>query len=363
MTFYANSIGTCYFWLDPETYLVDVGGGVYRWTDRYAGIALLSNTPSITRVANAQNGLPVVFLPGGGAKLTQTTTAGISAAGGGPRTFVAVYKRPSVSDTSTILTQLCVGSQFTMAAYSLGMGGDPAFSIGGMDGLYSSNQAPDNGWRVVIAVYDGSTIEVYKNGAIAISEFATIGAPSAAGRLGAFYGYLGDVIVYNWALSAAQVATLSEQLAARWAISLNPPAVPTALDATVGTHKDKVGLTWTGDQNATSYQIFRSEINLDYPAPMVNDAVMIGTSDTASYDDFAAPIGWDLFYSVKAVGVGGVSAFSAPVTTAFRALDRSKVPGKADVRANVQTMRSDAAGYEAGELVASAGGAMLKLKN
>ncbi|MEM7221187.1 MAG: hypothetical protein AAF515_22700 [Pseudomonadota bacterium] len=91
---------------------------------------------------------------------------------------------------------------------------------------------------------------------------------------------------------------------------LPPPAVPTGLSASDGTHTDKVALSWDPSIDATSYEVAR---DLDPPA----EGAVIATVATTAYDDTSAVPLVDYAYRVRACSAAGCSEFG-PWETGYR---------------------------------------------
>ena len=84
------------------------------------------------------------------------------------------------------------------------------------------------------------------------------------------------------------------------------PHVPRFVQASDGTHTDRVAITWSPADGATGYRIWRGT-----NSSMVN-AVMLGASVTTNYDDNTATAGYTNYhYGVTATNTGGSSVLSA----------------------------------------------------
>jgi subtilisin family serine protease len=87
------------------------------------------------------------------------------------------------------------------------------------------------------------------------------------------------------------------------------PFKPTNIDATEGSHQDKVALSWIESDYSTYYQVFRSPINSAETATQLTP-----DSSINSFDDTTAEPGTIFNYWVKACSASGCSDFSIPGT-------------------------------------------------
>jgi fibronectin type 3 domain-containing protein len=170
-------------------------------------------------------------------------------------------------------------------------------------------------WTHVAVTLSGDTATLYVNGSPVASNPAVTINPSDfnpwANFIGKsqwggdplFNGRVDEFRVYNYALSAGNVAALAAQ-----ATEATPPAIPMGLNATVG---DKmVQLDWTdnGEPDLHSYAVYRSTTS-------GSGYSVIASGLTASaYADTTVANGVTYFYVVTAVDTsGGESAKSNPL--------------------------------------------------
>ena len=83
-------------------------------------------------------------------------------------------------------------------------------------------------------------------------------------------------------------------------------APPTNVVATNATFDDRIQITWTGDSEADSYEIYRSELGEPEALP--------GTTSSTLYDDFTATAARDYTYTIVSVNAYGVSEQSGSAT-------------------------------------------------
>ena len=158
---------------------------------------------------------------------------------------------------------------------------------------------PLNTWTHVAGVYNGTTMQVYKNG-VSVGS-ASSGPATASGvslSIGGytpnvFAGNIDDARIYTRALSTAEIGVL-----------MNGQAAPTGLVATPG--PAQVTLSWTAAPNATNYNIYR--------APAVGGPyVLFASTAGTSYTDTSVVFPIPYWYEVTAVSVME-SAPAGPVT-------------------------------------------------
>lgn len=85
----------------------------------------------------------------------------------------------------------------------------------------------------------------------------------------------------------------------------SPPSVPTNVQATDGSHTDKVRITWNSVSGATSYIVYRNTSNSS------SGRVQLGTISSTTYDDTSAQAGQTYHYWVRARNNAGTSGYSA----------------------------------------------------
>jgi hypothetical protein len=88
--------------------------------------------------------------------------------------------------------------------------------------------------------------------------------------------------------------------------AVSPPAPPTGLAASDGTHEDRIAVSWNAAAGATRYEIHRHTADDSSGASaLATDLV------STAYDDFSAVPGQAYFFWAKACNAGGCSDFSA----------------------------------------------------
>ncbi len=84
-----------------------------------------------------------------------------------------------------------------------------------------------------------------------------------------------------------------------------PPDPPTGVSASDGTYTDRVRVTWTAGNRATTHEVWRHTSNNSASASKLAD------DDASPYDDTTATPGVTYWYWVKAKNTAGTSGFSA----------------------------------------------------
>ncbi len=181
----------------------------------------------------------------------------------------------------------------------------------------TASALPTGTWTHVAVTLSGDTATIYVNGSpVASSSSITIN-PSDFDHLSSyigksqwatdplFDGRIDEFRVYNYALSAGDVAALAAE-----ASDMTPPATPAGLGAIVG--DETIYLNWSdnGESDFASYTVYRSTTS-------GSDYSVIATGLTAStYTDNTVSNAVTYYYIVTAVDTsGGESADSAEIST------------------------------------------------
>lgn len=166
-----------------------------------------------------------------------------------------------------------------------------------------------NCWNHVAVTLTGSSATLYLNGAqVASSTGITISPADFAPSLNylgrsqfandpLFNGKIDDFRIYNYALSATEIANL-------FAIA---PAAPTGLSATGGNGSAGVSLAWNSSAGATSYHVKRAT-SPDGPY------TTIYTGSATAFTDYTVSPGTTYYYIVTAVSSLGESVASSAVS-------------------------------------------------
>lgn len=171
----------------------------------------------------------------------------------------------------------------------------------------------------LLTVVKGGTVQsAYLNGILQYSlvvpalmaenppRMLTLGGIGAGGSY--FNGEIGDLLIYNRALTIAERERVEAEIVARYSDNLAPPPAPTALAALVVT-PTRVDLSWNAraDLGGVSYVIERQ--------PAAGSFAVIGeVSGRLDYTDFFPSQGQRYTYRVRARNFGGSSGYSNAVT-------------------------------------------------
>jgi predicted esterase len=187
-------------------------------------------------------------------------------------------------------------------------------------------------WNHVVVVYNGDSLLLYVNGAIAASNtslsfhslltttngsrIGQVNSSNALNQSGSTYysGWVDDFTIFNMALSTSAVNSVmnfSTNGAVSYATTGATPAVPSAptVLAANANGSSSINLTWTNNaSNASNIQVYRSAgDNQTY----VLWATLPGNA--ASYTDNGLFSNAKYYYKVNAVNPGGTSAYSNEV--------------------------------------------------
>jgi len=158
-----------------------------------------------------------------------------------------------------------------------------------------SGQTILNTWRHVIATYDGTTRRIYLDGALLSSAAASgLNAQNMNFRIGStnnsenFIGTLDDIVIYNRALSLAEVGNVMNQ---------------TAGQATL-TWSDMTGTALTGGAAITSYTVDYSTDNVNW----TNFAAGAATSTSATVTGLTS--GASYYFRVRGINAAGNGVYA-----------------------------------------------------
>lgn len=86
---------------------------------------------------------------------------------------------------------------------------------------------------------------------------------------------------------------------------INSPNTPSNVQASDGTHADKVRVTWNAVSGATAYIVYRNTNNSS------GGRVQLGVTSSTTYDNFSVQAGQTYYYWVRAVNAIGISGYSS----------------------------------------------------
>ncbi|WP_084285447.1 LamG-like jellyroll fold domain-containing protein [Solirubrobacter soli] len=168
-----------------------------------------------------------------------------------------------------------------------------------------------NTWTHLAGTYDGTTLKLYKNGALISSKAVTgsINAGTGPLKIGGnaiwgewFAGQIDDVRVYNTALTAAQITTdMNTPVGGAPAPDTTAPSAPGTVTATGAL--GSVGLSWgaaTDNVGVDHYNVHRSTTSGFTPSA----ANRVGTPTGLTFNDTPLTAG-TYYYRVFAVDAAG----------------------------------------------------------
>ncbi|UAY52943.1 fibronectin type III domain-containing protein [Ferruginibacter albus] len=187
-----------------------------------------------------------------------------------------------------------------------------------------------NGWNHVVVVYNVNSLQLYLNGVLKATTslgISSVGASTVGSRVGAtnganafnsstsstnYGGLIDDLEIIGEALNTADITALKNGTYTA-GTTLALPAVPTAPSAlnAQAVSSTKINLSFTDNSNnETGFEIYRSVVN----ATSFKLAATLNAGVT-SYADSNLFANTNYYYKVRAIGVGGASAFTANAGT------------------------------------------------
>ncbi len=251
---------------------------------------------------------------------------------------VAVWIKPAaatVSGTNRIVFDFG-GSDNGLSLRFNGNGLHAGIASGNVRVAVSANTITANpnwingGWNHVAVVYNINSLKLLVNGVeIAANNslpFSSVGASTSASRIGAssgtnafnsssssthFNGLVDDIVIVNEPVDSGCAAAMMTQTYTADTTFVLPviPSAPDGLTATAQTPSE-VKLQWADNStNETAFEIYRAVNNSNSYRLLA--IVNPGNGSTVNYTDNSLFANTNYAYQVRAVGVGGNSAFSA----------------------------------------------------
>ena len=224
-----------------------------------------------------------VLLDGTSGSVDVTNIAGLAITG--PLTLAAWVRPTSTPDQQMGIIEFFddPGTGFINGYFlRLGKVGNPVtghhvkINIGDGTAQYEAAEfgfaLPLNVWTHVAGTFDGTTLEVYRNGVSVSSASASPPTASSSylaiggGTPNVFAGNLDEARVFNRALTATEIGVL---------VNGQPP--PTGLVATAGAAQ--IALSWTAAAGATNYNVYRS-LSAGGPWTLLTSTATTGYTDT-----------------------------------------------------------------------------------
>jgi chitodextrinase len=200
--------------------------------------------------------------------------------------------------------------------------------IDGEQDAVGPSSLPLNAWTHLAATYDGTTVRLYVNGALAGSSTYAGSIPASSGplRLGGnsiwsewFRGELDDVRVYGRALSAAELQTdMSTPVGTAPATDSQAPSAPAGLSVS-GQTQTALTLSWnapTDNVGVTGYNLYRG-----------GNAVGSNNASTRTYTFSGLSCGTTYALAVDAVDAAGNRSTQASANGTTTACPAPEQPG------------------------------------
>ena len=235
-SFDPRSIGGCQLWLDAlDTSSITGSSTVTAWRDKSINVTSATNVKTPTLTASAINGRQAIFLSGSGSLLTGTST------GSGTTLTVCIVGTQS-NGCATNGGLVCLGRSGQLDYADAGSVAITQISSGNMVSTRNSvnSQTTNTGLEtpfIYIVIYDGTYVNTYYNGALQSTSNISISGTFAytnyviGNRAGStsnvfWTGYIGEVLIFSQAFTAAQRLPIEGYLASKWGITLSSSTHP-----------------------------------------------------------------------------------------------------------------------------------------
>lgn len=291
------------------------------------------NTPSFT--TDKKEGTHSVSLNGTNEYIDMSFSSGKSFPSDsyGTRT-IALWMKPTsatVSATNKVVVELGgsdngMAIRFNSKSLQAGIARNNTRSTTSLTNVLTSSLWNNDSWNHVAAVYTGTQLKLYINGVEAasanlstpsktvsgstsLSRIGSTNGSNAFNSLNSYYaGSVDELQIINEALDPIAIAALMNQNYGLATTAALPalPAAPTNFAATA-VSQYKVNISWTdASSNETGFELYRS----------------VGTSgnfrlikvlapNSTSYQDENLFANTNYYYKVRAIGIGGNSAYTA----------------------------------------------------
>lgn len=205
-------------WLRADAGVTSSGGLVSRWLDQsgngfVASMSVVARQPSF--VGGALNGLPVLRFSG-------AQSLGLSPFVSPTRfTVLVVGKNSNTAETFSMILGPGGNAPNNQLRWE---NGSQALFVGTGNNLpvITSNVGNTRAYHTLSATYDGSTMNVYYNGAARSSSNFTTTGPWTLAQIGAWYstyfmnGDVAEILMYDHALSAADLSAATAYLRSKY---------------------------------------------------------------------------------------------------------------------------------------------------
>jgi len=301
----------------------------------------LTGTGTPTYSTDKKEGSNSLSLNGTSQYVDMTSTGGAFPSDSYTSRTVGLWIKPTaatVSGTNRIVFNLGgsdngIGLRFNSGSLIAGIASSSLRSTITVSSIATNANWVNGGWNYVALVYNTNTLQLYVNGVLKGSTtilLSSIGTSTVSSRIGAsgssnafasstsstfFAGQIDDVEIIAEPLTAANIVSLMNQsYPADTTQAL--PATPAAPTTFTGTANGASGITLKFKDNATNetgFELYRAvsiDANFRYQAT-INPVA--GSGSTVTYVDTAGLYAnTNYYYKVRAIGVGGNSAFTSP---------------------------------------------------
>jgi len=301
------------FWLRADSGVgTTPAGNVSLWLDQSSnGYPLtqitVANQPQLT--SNALNGRPVVHFNGSAGDYLPVPNVMANATGGDE--FVVLRSTSATPSGNQQLWEMG-GAYATVYPYSSGiLADDFGSTVGYQIGVPPANISNFHLYNVSAAT--GSWTCRMDGGVVYTQSTNTVFFPTSAnlgkGQNNTWTGDVAEILIYDHILTAAQRATVSSYLAAKYGLESSPPATASNVAATP-LSSTQVLVTWTGDSTVPlgqSFTIYRSANGEASTAvATVTDTYSFIDSTTLPYTSYS--------YQIQASDLVGTAALSTAAT-------------------------------------------------
>ncbi len=225
-----------------------------------------------------------------------------------------------------------LGLRFNANGLQAGIASNSVRATATVNNIAGNSNWVNNGWNHVAVVYNVNTLKLIVNGVELAStnlSFTSVGSSTSPSRIGAssgtnafnssssstnMGGQIDDVVILTEAVNnAGATALMTQTYSADTTFALPVvPGNPTNLVATPQSPSD-IALQWNDNSgNETAFEIYRSVNNTNGFRLLA--VVNPNSGATASYTDNSLFANTQYYYKVRAIGIGGNSAFTANVT-------------------------------------------------
>ncbi len=252
---------------------------------------------------------------------------------------ISVWVKPTagtISAANKIIVELGgntngMGLRFNSGALQAGIASSNNRQTAVLNNVTSNSDWISNGWNNIVAVYNVNTLQLYLNGVLKTTTnlpFSSVGSTSSISRIGAtnsdnafnsstsstnYGGSIDYVQIISEPLSQSNISALINQsYAADTTLALPPaPAAPLNLVATAQS-PSSIQLSFTDNSsNETEFEIYRSVVNTNNFRLLTTLPASAGTGTVRTFIDNGLFANTNYYYHVRAVGVGGNSAYTS----------------------------------------------------